>query len=287
MGVQTGNLKAVSNDEELAKIEESLVPDSTQDRGVDKVEQTTEQGSLPTEEKAVEEAPSTDTSTEDMELTEDELSKVSEKAQRRIRDLSRKVRELSTGKSKEEPVIDLGDVEPRQTVTDNRLPWEKPYGSDETDEERVRRIAEETAQQTFNKSWRENKRAEQELRLKDTLNRDIEYVKAKYPELDETSKQYNDALATKVVEWYKPQLDRLRGEGKYANFVTFVDDFMSLRKAGDEHRKQETALRVAQQAAEQTLPQGGDASRDITVDELIKTAKSLKDLEQLEKQIRG
>ena len=287
MGIQTKNLKAVSNDEELAKIEESLVPDTAQDQEVAKVEQTTEPGSLPTEEKAAEGVPSEDTSTEDMGLTEDELSKVSEKAQRRIRDLSRKVRELSVGKSREEPVIDLGDIEPRQTVTDNRLPWEKPYGSDETDEERVRRIAEETAQQTFNKSWRENKRAEQQLRLTETLERDIEYVKAKYPELDETSKQYNDALATKVVSWYRPQLDRLRGEGKYANFVTFVDDFMSLRKAGDEHRKQETALKVAQQAAEQTLPQGGDASMDITVDELIRTAKSLKDLEQLEKQIRG
>src|SRR5574343_58315 len=115
MGIQTKNLKAVSNDEELAKIEESLVPDTAQDQEVAKVEQTTEPGSLPTEEKAAEGVPSEDTSTEDMGLTEDELSKVSEKAQRRIRDLSRKVRELSVGKSREEPVIDLG-VASRMTI---------------------------------------------------------------------------------------------------------------------------------------------------------------------------
>lgn len=283
------NLKAVSNDEELAKMEESLGSEVSQVPEVDKVEQTTESGLAPTEEKAVEEKPAEDTSTEATQLNDEELSKLSDKAQKRIRDLTRKLREAEKGKKpKEEPVIDMGSVEPHTDVGNSRLPWEEPINSSLDQEERVRRVAEATARDTFNKSWREEKKAEVAQKMFDTLSKDIEYVKARYPELDENNPKFDSDLTAKVANWYKPQYDKHRQEGKYANFVAFVDDVMSLRESEADRKSQRTALRVAQQAAEQPLPQdGGESTKEVTVQDLISRAKSLKDLEQLEKQIRG
>jgi len=281
--MQIKKTKAVSNDEELTKLEATLDATNTEEQIVDKVEPTTESDSAPAKPNLVTEEPVVETSTTDEELTDDELSKVSDRAQRRIRELVAKVKALEN--SRPEPVVDMGSVEPKGD--DMKLPWELPK-ADGDYEAYLREVARTTAKETFNESWKMNKEAERNVRIMDSLSKDIELVRSRYPELNETSPQYNAELTTRVANWYKPQFEKFKSEGKYARFDAFVDDLMSLRSQGVERGRQEVQSRVAKQAAEQTLPTStGVEAKEVSVEDLIKGAKNIRELEAYEKQIRG
>lgn len=294
------NNKAVDREAELEQMEQELaVSSQEQDQEVEE-DFTSEQESPPENEKSVEDKESDSEANADNEdLTDDEVAQLSQKAQKRYRDMAKKIKELES-KIKPSPkvtdgnddhVVRLGSIDVPQVEipTSKDVPRIPAYNDPKEvveayeREKMVADVAAKTATKATRDMLLQEKTRDREQKIYTMLLDDITQAKIDYPQLDDESDSYDASLSNKVADWYRPLFDKHKSGGNYYSFKSYVDDLMSLKNVGVEEGKKEVRLKVARQAATQTLPtSSGQPTKEVTVTDLIKDAKSLADLEKLE-----
>lgn len=114
-------------------------------------------------------------------------------------------------------------------------------------------------------------RAEQQMKERvETLDRDIDYVERKHPELDETSDKYDAKLAEKVASMY----EKLSTKSPDIRLRDVVEDVMDLADRQSTRESAQTSARVAKQQSETAVksesdvkPSGKDI-KDMSLEEL-------------------
>lgn len=246
----------------------------------------------PATESAPEGTPQKDKEEEKEEDTEVDLSQLSEKAQKRFRDLSQKAKRAEQVEEENQRLRQLQgspklEITPppsgeRSGVTPSKgLPWD-------TDSEGAepREITEEEYQQHVTEAAR--KVVREELGREQAIsqfNSDVTAVEDKYPELKpprdgEENPDFDQDLVNQIGDWYK-QLLRTNRNLRLSNFV---DRLMDLRSKGAEKGRAEVSATLAKQAAEQATPSTGTPrSEGTNLEGRIKAAQSPEELEELEK----
>lgn len=268
--------KAVDHEAELEELEQQ----------VEVEEETTEADSPPEEENSPsEEEEVTEESEEDSEesvveeLTEEEVSKLSEKTQKRIRKLASEVERLKgmgerspyqelegMGKELPEPDIDI-DLGVRRS----NLPWDIDRTPEVTEEDYKKHVAEAS-----------RRVVQEELRHERILANvagDIKAVEGKYPELNPDDKDnYDPELAGYLLREYRAKF-RANPETR---LLTHVESFMSYRKSGREEEKKAAQAKVAKQAAEQAItPTVSPARKTPSAKDLLNRAKTIEELDEI------
>lgn len=278
MNVSTNEAVKAEHDEELAKLEAEITALGTQEESgtaeeektssVQSAEDETKHSEEGTEKKEDEKKPDGAPSTEsdDAELSDDEVKQLSAKAQKRFKHLSklnsemnRELAFLRKNTPKTEPA-----PEPKRTP----LPWENE------DEPDVAQIATEKARETVMETLRTE-------RILSTIKEDVKEVEAKYPELNPNAPEYDRVLLAKVSTWYKAQFK----ENNELRLKDFVEEVFALRERGIEKGRQEVTGKIAKQSAEQALTPSGGRVETSSVEEKIRSARSISELEALEKSL--
>lgn len=278
MNVSRTEAVKAEHDEELAKLEAEITALGTQEEsGTAKEEKTSDAPSADgetkhseegTEKKEDEKKPDGATSTEsdDAELSDEDVKQLSAKAQKRFKhlaklnsEMNRELAFLRKNTPKTEPA-----PEPKRIP----LPWENE------DEPDVAQIASEKARETVMETLRTE-------RILSTIKEDVKEVEAKYPELNPNAPEYDRVLLAKVSTWYKAQFK----ENNELRLKDFVDEVFALRERGIEKGRQEVTGKIAKQSAEQALTPSGGRVETSSVEEKIRNARSISELEALEKSL--
>jgi hypothetical protein len=288
--------EAVDAEEQLAKMEEELAASAKQEDPEQSEEQTSDEESPPSEEKAaeeeLEEAGANDA---DDNLTEDEISLLSERAQKRYREMAGRIKELETKKQeppKEDPVVELedefpiGDVEiDDDIVSPARMPWDRSTDTPSIDlatyKRQVAQAAKGVVEQVL--SAREERKRQQTIFT--AFKDDLEKVRKDYPELDDikAGPEYDEDLASKVATYYKPIFEEYKAKGKYYRFDAFVKDWMSLKERGRSEGADEVRSAVDKQDGEQAFRPSGETIDDKSdISKKLKSVKTIEELEALE-----
>ena len=278
MNVSTNEAVKAAHDEELAKLEaeitalgkqeESGTAEEEKTSGVQSAEDETKHSEEGEEKKEDEKKPDGATSTEsdDAELSDEDVKQLSAKAQKRFKhlaklnsEMNRELAFLRKNTPKTEPA-----PEPKRIP----LPWENE------DEPDVAQIASEKARETVMETLRTE-------RILSTIKEDVKEVEAKYPELNPNAPEYDRVLLAKVSTWYKAQFK----ENNELRLKDFVDEVFALRERGIEKGRQEVTGKIAKQSAEQALTPSGGRVETSSVEEKIRNARSISELEALEKSL--
>lgn len=209
-------------------------------------------------------------------LSDEEVQKLSGKAQKRFGRLSSENIRLQKEneflrkhtKKADEPV-----PEP-STPPINRLPWESTDGDEPEGEdpavvarrEALLAVAEERRQQA----------------ILDNLQNDSKELETAYPEFDPKSESYDPTLVTKISVWYKG----LFKDNNDLRLKDFVTELMALREQGIAQGKSEVTEKVVRQAADQAVtPTAPSGPSSDSVVKKIQGARSIAELDKLEAQI--
>lgn len=267
------------NDEEIAKLEAEIESQlaSQQEEGLPDSETPSEEDkpdseSVPEEENIVEEESpeieDSDTIEDDgEELKDEEVKRLSAKAQRRFRKLTEELNEkerLLEAREKYEPKPKPEEIQPQ------RLPWDLDEGNGnqqvDLQEEIEKRSREIVKEELHNKEIIQN------------LQSDIKSVQDKYPELNPEDTDYDPVLVTKISSWYKAQFV----QNPDLRLSDFTEEIMSLKTAGKEQGKAEITGKVMKQAAEQALTPSTVKTEGRSAVDAIRKASSIEELEELE-----
>lgn len=278
MNVSTNEAVKTAHDEELAKLEAEITALGAQEEsttvkeekasGVQSAEDETKHSEEGTEQNENEKKPDGATSTEsnDAELSEEDVKQLSAKAQKRFKhlaklnsEMNRELAFLRKNTPKTEPA-----PEPKRIP----LPWENE------DEPDVAQIASEKARETVMETLRTE-------RILSTIKEDVKEVESKYPELNPNAPEYDRVLLAKVSTWYKAQFK----ENNELRLKDFVEEVFALRERGIEKGRQEVTGKIAKQSAEQALTPSGGRVETSSVEEKIRGARSISELEALEKSL--
>lgn len=318
------NNTADDREKELEDLEAKAVQETQELLNNDKGESTPGSESAPDDKKPTSDEESTPPEdsrpkVEEEDLTDEETQQLSVKAQRRIKRLVEErnaardeltklkpSKPASTTDEGDEPeseqVFDPGTgKQPTKPAGDNKgkkLPWDTTTDEEENGErsmtqEELDAMVEAKAKQTVESTLkqREYDRAVQESTKK--LHSEISEIETKYPELNPqadkegkpTNPDFDPKLVNKISGLYKVAFRDAWGKGKYLSFSRFVDSLMSLRKSGEEKGKSEVTAKVVRQAAEQALGPSGTPAKKGSIEDKIKTAKTIEELEALEQDI--
>lgn len=179
---------------------------------------------------------------------------LSERAQKRIRDLSKRVKEGEEAKTEAETL--RAELEKARTAHDAEakavspqtappgLPWQTPEGG-------VREITpDEYERDVLSKAdylVRARLEGYEKVRQKEQQFRDDLFeLESQYPELREGSDQYDEQMSKRVVTLYKGA----GGVFKGPRLKTFVDDVMRLRSGGVEEGKEKASVALTKQSGE-------------------------------------
>lgn len=278
MNVSRNEAVKAAHDEELAKLEaeitalgkqeESGTAEEEKTSSVQSAEDETKHSEEGTDKKEDEKKPDGATSTEsdDAELSDEDVKQLSAKAQKRFKhlaklnsEMNRELAFLRKNTPKTEPA-----PEPKRIP----LPWEHE------DEPDVAQIASEKARETVMETLRTEK-------ILATIKEDVKEVEAKYPELNPNAPEYDRVLLAKVSTWYKAQFK----ENNDLRLKDFVEEVFALRERGIEKGRQEVTGKIAKQSAEQALTPSGGRVETSSVEEKIRNARSISELEALEKSL--
>jgi len=297
------NKKAVQVEEELAKMEEELANLPEQGELQQSEEQTFDEDSPPSEEKAAEEN-SSDTNANEVaqELTEDEISLLSEKAQKRYREMAARIKELEGRGSKAEfaeqsPVVDLNDNEfpvsaveiDTDVVSPAKLPWDTSTETPSIDLDTYKRHVAEAAKNVVEQVLSAKEDAKRRQAIYNSFKEDLNRVRETYPELNdiEAGPRYNEDLARKVATYYKPVFEEYKSKGKYYSFDAFVKDWMSVKEAGRSEGEDYVRSTVERQGGEQAFRPSSDTIEESSdFSKRLKSVKTIEELEALESAIR-
>lgn len=275
------NDKAVKHDEELAKLEAEVVAQPVEEEAVP-VEQSEEitpvEESAPDEEEITteEEPESTEPASEveEEDLTEEEENSLSEKTRRqmsKLREEARRSKELEAeleGLKRQnvsrEPLEQIKEAY-IQDVPESGLPWNPTLT-----------VAEAT------------KIARQEVERERKLARigeDADFLENSYLELNPNNEAYDPDLAQDIYDGF--QLSFLADDN--LRLKDYAEKKLNLlRKVAERTRQElESKAKVTKQSAEQALPVNvAPAKPRVTVEDQIHGAKTIAELEALEKRIR-
>lgn len=270
--------EAVSVDDQLAEMEANLAAEMEAEENEDtKDDQTSETESPTSEEKATEEEPQAEDAKPEQESSDEvDISQLSEKAQKRYRQMAQRIKELESSQvdyTKPEPKVEAEFDYEKATG----LPWDTTKEITKFEyEQQVAKTAENVVKQTL----AEERRLEAEQKIKQNLLQDIDKVKDKYPEFEDKP------WANDAVEWYRNTFETYKSQGKYYSFVNYIDNLMGIKSEGEQEGKEQVRSKVKKQAAEQAIPAGsGEQTREITYQDLLENAQSPDDLEKLEAEI--
>jgi AAA15 family ATPase/GTPase len=211
------------------------------------------------------------------ELTPEEVTKLSHKAQKRYAEITKQNREL---KDRLEKLS--GSQTPRLPTTQTpppSLPWQTDAVTPPPSQD-GREVTQAEYEAEIESKAREVVRKEFEQReFLQNLHTDISECERKYPELNPMADNYDDGLATRIANWYKAQVQ----QNPNLRMKEFVDDVMSIKaKANAEARSQVTG-KVIQQANNQALSPTTPSTNSKSVEDLLSGAKSMADLDSLER----
>lgn len=212
-----------------------------------------------------------------------DVSQLSEKAQKRFRKMSEKIRQLEAQSIKqkyEAPKVPVQTTATAPTTPGGyKLPWETGTTEQQPD---VREISEEEFQAQVEAKARAA--VQSELRTEKILSQvtqDTQDVETRYPQLNPQSDSYDEVLVAKVSSWFKA----LWRQNHDLRLKDFVDEVMTLQAKGAEQGRSEVTGKVLRQAAEQAMGPGMGSGRSTSAMDAIKSAKTLDELEAAERLI--
>lgn len=218
------------------------------------------------------------------ESDDEEMSQLSEKAQKRFRDLvdqKKKLEQELLQERKNRLLSQPGVGSKPASPTDNGskggsptapLPWD---GSREITTEEYEKAVEDKAQKIVQGELKKEK-------MLASIRTDVKSIEGDYAEYNPDSEHYDEALVVRTSEWFKV----LHKQNPDLSLRAFVDELMSIKSKGATEAKSTITAKVAKQAATQALsPTGVKANAQTTVEDRVKSAKTLKELEALEAEI--
>ena len=303
--------KKAENDEILAKAEEELnaqlsgeqveeVSETQEQPEGPKEEPKTEEEAAPAEETPSEEQPKTEADTSqsetETETEEVDLSQISARGQDRIKELAEKAKQVPELERKMKVLESIvrqtrgalprKEETPAPSTSSANLPWDQT-STQETTEEDSQELTEAQLEEKIKKTTREEIDNEN---IAKTLETDAILIEDQYPVFRKPTEgnpnpEFDPELTNFVWDIYLKEMK----EDKFIRLSTVVDKVMAIRSKAAEQGKKASADILAKQASEQAIdPSGTPASTPSANDNVegkIKGAKSMKDLEALEKLI--
>jgi len=220
------------------------------------------------------------------ELSDEDVALLSAKAQKRFHKLSKKAGEADRLK-KELEELKRGTPKPDESPLrrefkehkvpetpplEGKFPWEVSSEEREVTPEEYARDVTSAARLVVQEELSRERRLMK-------LSEDIKVAEGKYPELNPTSDSYDEDLTNSVSDWY----GKLSKTDPNLRLLPFVEKLMGLRSRGAEQEKGKVTAKVAKQAAEQAISPTGAPSKAGGLEETIKGAKSIEELEETEK----
>jgi len=213
------------------------------------------------------------------EWTDEDQKHLSQRAQNRIRDLNEKakkadelaeeIKSLRSSKQKErftgsyeeaikQPLFDpafpknspsLGEMKPQGDTT--QLPWD--INPQENNFEEKVLTPEEYQKDVYSTADILVQARLAQYQKQVEIQKDLEKIEVKYPELNPDSEDYSNEVSTKIAELFEVQLK----SNPNAKLATFVDSIMSLRESKSkevEKKVQESfSVRTLEQKAEEAI----------------------------------
>lgn len=206
------------------------------------------------------------------ELTEEEVQKLSGKAQKRFKSIT-----AENLRIKQENEFLRKHIKPEEKPVEKpnkiKLPWETEEEGGETEDPAI------VARRTALEAIAEQKRQDEILTNLQTDSTELENT---YPELNPKGESYDPTLVTKISVWYKT----LFKDNNNLRLKDFVTELMELRAAGVDQGKSEVTEKVVKQAATQAIISNVPASSPASsVEQKIQGAKTMAELEALEAQL--
>lgn len=206
------------------------------------------------------------------ELSDEEVQKLSEKAQKRFKSLAaQNLRVKQENEFLRKHMKSAEQPEPPKPAP-TKLPWETQEEEGTEDPAIIARrealavIAEEKRQDA----------------IVSNLRSDSEYIEQTYAELNPQSEKYDPTLVTKISVWYKGMFK----DNNDLRLKDFVTELMSLRATGIDQGRSEVTEKVVKQAAQQAIISNAPATPPASsVQQKIAGAKSMAELEALEAQL--
>lgn len=183
-------------------------------------------------------------STED--LSDEEKKILSEKAQARFRKIVQEKKQLEAR---------LREQQEQGVIQQAPEPVEIDYSkldvfskSEVTPADYLKHVV-EAAEQIVDRRLTTRERRDLEYQAQKVLLDDISWAKQEFPELDDTSPDYDETLAGKISSWY----DTARRANPTARLKDFVGDFMGERKKGFSKGKAESLEKIRRDEATQAF----------------------------------
>lgn len=205
----------------------------------------------------------------DEDLSEEDQRRLSERTQKRIRDLNEKAKladqlreenEQLRSKQEEKFVKQYEDTVNQNLFGDNpfenpsfgeqtpntsRLPWDTPQ---QQPEEKVITMEEYQRNVLSTADIIVQARIAQ-LNKSNEIKSDLEKVESKYSELNPDSDEYSEDISNKISDLYKNQLKA----DPNVRLSKFVDNIMSLRKKSEEKGRDMATNKMVEQKAEEAI----------------------------------
>ena len=169
--------------------------------------------------------------------TQDESERKPTRAERRIRDLveeNKRLKEQTNPFSSPEPSLQFPQYEPGEEIQPERL------------QQDVVQTANAIAQlQTQNQI--------QQFEARSNLDKDVEILPTKYPELDENAPNYNPVLEEKISEAYKARAFKNGQLDPTVRLADVAKDFIDVARSAAKQSSAEMKNAVAKQADESAI----------------------------------
>jgi hypothetical protein len=205
------------------------------------------------------------------ELSDEDVQKLSGKAQKRFKSLADENMRVKRENDFLRKHLNKPEEKEVETPSKIRLPWE----TEEEEAEDPVIVAKRAALEAVAEEKRQSE-------IISNLQNDSTELENAYPELNPKDKSYDPTLVTKISVWYKT----LFKDNNNLRLKDFATELMSLRAAGVDRGKSEVTEKVVKQAAQQAIISNAPASSPASsVEQKIKGAKTMEELEALEAQL--
>lgn len=222
------------------------------------------------------EKPKADASKDD-EFTDDDVKHLSEKAQKRFKQMNAELRRLKAQElsrnlgPKQQPVSDKRE----SLAKPSALPWDRKPAADgpkEVTDEEYQADVQAKAQEAARTVIRNEK-------IVNGVIEDRKYLEENHPELNQESEQFDPVLAEYIATTFKS----LFKDNNDLRLKDYAEQVLSLRAKGVEQGKSEVTATVVKQAAEQAMSPSTTRVMPKTAADAIAGAKSMEELEAAEK----
>lgn len=209
------------------------------------------------------------------DFSEDDVKHLSEKAQKRFRQMNKELRELKASQLRNS----LGPKQqptPRATqAKPSGLPWDtttKTDGPREVTDEEYQQDVQAKAQEAAKTVIRNDK-------IVNNVIEDRKFLESNHPELNQESDDFDPVLAEYIATTFKS----LFKDNQDLRLKDYAEQVLSLRAKGEERGKAQVTAKVAQQAAEQAMSPTTARVVSKTAADAIAGARTMDELEAAEK----